>query len=72
MGWLGWSEPIAMAADVNSISLALEGRGSLLKSIFGSGEDKSAPRRRMTQDRWRSIVRRTNAKFGRGGRQREG
>jgi hypothetical protein len=52
-----------MAADVNYISCAMGGRREMLRAIFG-GKEEPKPRK-MTADRWRSIVRRVNAKFGR-------
>jgi hypothetical protein len=39
MGWLGWSESDALAADVNAILVAMQGRVAMLKAVFG-GEDK--------------------------------
>ena len=38
MGWLGWTEDVALQTTVPSIELALEGRAEMLNRIFGGGE----------------------------------
>jgi hypothetical protein len=53
-----------MAADVNYIQCAMEGRRQMLRAIFGGTEP--AEKRKMTGSRWRSIVDRVNAKFRKG------
>lgn len=53
-----------MAADVNYIGVAMEGRRDMLRAIFGT-KDEAKPGR-MTAGRWRSIVHRVNAKFRKG------
>lgn len=64
MGWIGWPADKTLATDVNSITLAVEARGDLLSNIFGSGSKPDQPKsRKMTAERWRSIVRRNNARF---------
>jgi hypothetical protein len=40
LGWLGWTEEQALAADVNAIIIAHKGRMSLLETIFGKPKDK--------------------------------
>ncbi len=39
MGWLGWTEEQALAADVNAIVVAHRGRVAMLKAVFGSSEE---------------------------------
>lgn len=43
MGWLGWTEPEAMAADVNAIEVAMRGRWAMLEAVFGGGGASSHP-----------------------------
>lgn len=45
MGWLGWSEPQALAADVNSVILALEAKREMLAACYGDGKPKGKKRR---------------------------
>lgn len=72
MGWVGWPEDKTLAADVNAISIAVEGRANMLSAIFG-GSSAAPPRpRRMTADRWRSIVRSNNARFSKRGARARG
>jgi hypothetical protein len=42
LGWLGWTEPEAMAADVNAIAVAMKGRFAMLRAVFG-GEEEEEP-----------------------------
>jgi hypothetical protein len=45
MGWLGWSEDQALAADVNAIQAGYAGKMDMLRMCFGSGEP-AAPSKR--------------------------
>lgn len=42
MGWLGWSEDQALAADVNAIAAGYAGKLDMLKAVFGSSEETPA------------------------------
>jgi len=44
MGWLGWSERIALSTSIPAIELALEGRVEMLNAIFGGGESEQKPK----------------------------
>ena len=41
MGWLGWTEEQTLDTTMRGIWLAYEGRGEMLKAIFGGGKDKA-------------------------------
>lgn len=43
LGWLGWTEQEAMAADVNAIAVGYQGRRDLLESVFGRSEEETPP-----------------------------
>ncbi|KQU96434.1 hypothetical protein [Devosia sp. Root105] len=38
LGWLGWTEAEALAADVNAIVVAHRGRVAMLGAVFGSSD----------------------------------
>jgi hypothetical protein len=39
LGWLGWSEDQALAADVNAILVGFAGKQAMLAAIFGTADD---------------------------------
>lgn len=61
---------VALRADVNLILIALEGRESMLQSIFGGGDDdkgKGKKPKKMTADRFKRFAARHNERI-KGGR----
>jgi hypothetical protein len=46
MGWLGWTESHALAADVNSVILALEAKAELLSMCYGDGKKRRKKKKR--------------------------
>lgn len=71
MGWLGWTPEVALAADVNAIIMALEGRKELLSMIFGSGkpdaQQSTQKPRGATVDQYKSMTAGHNARWRRKG-----
>ncbi len=57
LGWLGWSEQQAMAADVNAILVGYSGKVSMLRAVFGGSEDAEQPERLepMTPDKLQGV-----------------
>lgn len=47
-GWLGWTPDAALAANMEHIRMAHDGRYDMLKAIFGDGEEKVETRRAQT------------------------
>lgn len=41
LGWLGWTEDAALAADVNAILVAHRGRAAMLGAVFGGSESSA-------------------------------
>lgn len=39
MGWLGWTEDQALAADVNAIEVAMRGKVTMLRAIYGAADE---------------------------------
>lgn len=63
MGWLGWTPEAALAADVNLILLALEGREDMLKAIFGDASEGKGKKGPVTANRWRHFAAGINERF---------
>lgn len=64
MGWLGWSEPQALEADVNSILIAIEGK---LELMYPNIKEKTKPA--TFAQRFHAFVKDHNTSFkARGGR----
>lgn len=39
LGWLGWTEEQALAADVNTIAVGMRGKIAMLRAVFGGTDD---------------------------------
>ena len=63
MGWLGWTPEVAMAADVNMIRMALEGRRDLLAAIGLLKLPESRESRPMSGDDWQAFKKRHNMRY---------
>jgi hypothetical protein len=61
MGWLGWTPDVCLAADVNIIQIAIEGRIEMLGQIFGSG--KSEKPQPITAASWKAMVGNHNMRY---------
>jgi hypothetical protein len=40
LGWMGWSEEVALSTDVNAIIVAKEGRNGMLRAMFGTSVEE--------------------------------
>lgn len=58
MGWLGWSEQIAMASDVNSIMLAMEGK---IEMLYPEAIKKKPLNREQFNSKFKAFVAQHNA-----------
>lgn len=48
LGWLGWTEAEALAADVNAIKVAYAGRVDLLRTVFGGSKAGTSKQQGLT------------------------
>lgn len=65
MGWLGWTPAETLAANVNDVQIAIEGRTEFLRLLFGSDKKANAKPRKVTAEEFRVMARRHNARWKR-------
>lgn len=61
MGWLGWTERDALATDVNSIQLAMEGKIEMMDPSARRGDGES----QLAAAKFRSFARDHNIRWSR-------
>jgi len=62
LGWLGWTERQALAADINSIQLAIEGKVEMLKLIHFPGKGQKPKESKASfADRFKEFTKTHNA-----------
>ena len=60
MGWIGWLPEQALAADVNAVIIAIEGRVEMLNGIFGDPKKAKGKKRPITARTWKAVVKAHN------------